>query len=169
MKGIEWGKDKQKIMTWVMGGALLVVVMVCAAAVVVLVANKNRSSVDVGVEESEQGSIFDSWGEYITNKDMDGLIEFTNKQIEATDDAETKAMIYESRAGVLYSFDAENENDEYKAQILSDVYSAEEYYPTGDTAYLIYMYEQAYGNTVVAEEYLKIAEERGETISPGKG
>lgn len=168
MKSIEWGKNRQRIMAWAMGAALLLIVVICAVAVVVTTMSKN-DSVDVGVEEPEYGGVLDSWGEYVANKDMEGLVELTNKQLDATSDAETKAVIYSARAGALYSFDVEEGSDKYKDQILSDAYKAEETYPTSDTAYLIYMYEQAYGNTAVAEEYLKIAEERGMTMPPGKG
>ena len=159
---------EKKELIWGVGFFLLIITIVCLiVAIIVVVGDKN--SVDDVEKEIERVTQFNGWEDYIANKDMEGLIEFTNKEIEATDEAEVKAIIYASRAGVLYSFDAENENDEYKAQILSDVYSAEEYYPTGDTAYLIYMYEQAYGNTVVAEDYLKIAEERGKKIPLGEG
>ena len=159
---------EKKELIWGVGFFLLIITIVCLiVAIIVVVGNKN--SADDVEKEIERVTQFNGWEDYIANKDMEGLIEFTNKEIEATDEAEVKAIIYASRAGVLYSFDAENENDEYKAQILSDVYSAEEYYPTGDTAYLIYMYEQAYGNTVVAEDYLKIAEERGKKIPLGEG
>lgn len=168
MKSVEWGKNRQKIMAWAMGAALLLIVAICVVAIVATTMSKN-DSVDVGVEEPEYGDVFDSWGEYVANKDMEGLIELTNKQLEATDDVETKAVIYASRAGMLYDFDVEEGASRYKDQVLFDVYKAEEFYPTGDTAYLIYVYEQAYGNDTVAEEYLKIAEERGEAIPPGRG
>ena len=148
--------------------------VICLLVVAIVVVINNRPAVEHPVETDSdsnigEGTIFDDWGEYIANNDMKGLIEMTDKAIQTTDDIEKKAVLYASRAGVLYNYDIENRSSEYSAQILADVYSAEELYPSGNTAYLIYYYEQEFGNDAVAKEYLKVAEERGMTMPPGKG
>lgn len=148
-------------------GCIFFVICGLAAAIIVV----NNRTVDEGIDENglEPDESFGGWAEYIANKDAEGLIEVTNRQIESTDDLEVKSVIYASRAGVLSGFGDEDGNNRYAAQILADAYSAEEYYPTGQTAYLIYLYELTYGNSAVAEKYLKIVEERGATIPLGGG
>ena len=148
-------------------GGLVCIICVLVA---VLVAVQNSHPIEPEKEEAAQEEfVFDGWSEYTANGDMDGLIEMTDRQIESASDNETKSTIYLYRAAVLYGFDVENESTKYGDQVLSDVHSAEEYYPTDKTAYLVYFYEQIYGDPVVAEEYSNIAKERGMTVPPGKG
>ena len=153
---------------WVLLGGLGCII--CVLVMVLVMVIKGRSA-ETGVRagDSEQPALVDDWGEYIDSEDADGLIELTNRQIESADDDEIISDIYASRAGVLYNFDATNDSNKYGPQILSDIYNAEEYYPTEQTAYLIYVYEQVYGDPVVAEEYLNIAEERGRVVIIERG
>ena len=152
---------------WALLGGLGCVICVLT---VVLVVMQSSHPVEPEKEETAQGELIsDDWSEYIINRDVNELIGMTNRQIESASDNETKSTIYSYRAAALYSFDVESESAEYGDQILSDAYNAEEYYPTDKTAYLVYFYEQIYGDPVVAEEYLNIAKERGMTVSPGKG
>ncbi len=165
MKKAMWARDKEKILAWAMGSAVLLIVVI-SVVVVSMVFVKNNQRVERRVEKE---TMFDDWGEYINNKDAVGLIEMTDRQIESTDDNEVKSIIYATRANILYGFDIGDDNADYGAQVLSDIHNAEECYPTGDSAYMVYVYEQEYGDTAVAEKYLKLAEERGEIIPPGKG
>ena len=59
----------------------------------------NTSNDDMASQET----LFDNWGDYIVDGDMERFIEVTNEEIEATSDAETKSIIYASRAGVLFN------------------------------------------------------------------
>ena len=152
---------------WILLGGLGCIICILAVGLVVL--KNNQLSGDEEGDLTQETTLFDNWGDYVANGDMDGLIRMTDSQIEFTDDEEAKSIIYASRAGVLYSFDVENESTKYGEQVLSDAYNAEKHNATGETAYLIYTYEQVYGDSAAAEEYLNIAEERGMTIPPGEG
>lgn len=151
---------------WLLALLISLSIAICGLVVgIIVVINSNHAAedtVEVGTED-----IFGGWGEYINNNDGEGLIATTDEMIRSTDDAEMKSDIYAMRAGVLYNMD--DGVEKYSAQILSDVYNAEECYPTGQTAYLIYYYENIFGDPAVAEKYLKIAEERGMTLPPGRG
>lgn len=140
-------------------GCMFFVISGLAAAVVL---NMNHS-VDISEEDVVSREVlFDEWENYVASGDMEGLIVATDKEIEATDNAETISTTYASRAGVLYNYDVGNSTERYGSQILSDAYSAEEHYPTGQTAYLIYYYERIYGeDPVVADDYLELAKARG--------
>lgn len=165
MDGNERQDGKKRVLVF----AISCCIVICGLVVAIVVAMNNRSeSVDVvnPGSESEYKTFFDGWGEYIKTNDGVGLIAVTNEQLDRTSDVQEKADIYAMRAGVLYNM---SDNGQYTQQILSDAYTAEELKPSGNTAYLIYYYEHEFGNDVVAEEYLKIAEERGEMIPPGRG
>lgn len=135
---------------------------VISGLVVAVIMNMDHPVNTSNDDMASQETLFDNWGDYIVDGDMERFIEVTNEEIEATSDAETKSIIYASRAGVLFNFDVQNDTNTYGAQILSDVYNAEEHYPTGQTAYLIYYYERIYGeDPVVADGYLELAKARG--------
>ena len=168
MKKAVWARYKEKILAWAMGTAVMsIVIMGVVVVSIFLVRNSQLEGIDE-TEQVEQEEQSYGWEEFIANRDAEGLIETSNKQIELTSDNEVISDIYTTRAGVLYGFDLEDDSVDYGVQILSDIHSAEECYPTGDSAYMVYVYEQIYGDVVVADEFLKIAEERGETIPPGK-
>ena len=91
----------------------------------------------------------------------------TNEQLNNAATNEEKAIIYTDRAAELLDRHLDGEGD-YSEQILADAYKAEELDPSGDTAYAIYMYERELGSKKKANEYLKIAEERGH-VAGGMG
>lgn len=135
---------------------------VISGLVVAVIMNMDHPVNTGNNDMANQETLFDDWGDYIVSGDMEGLIVATDKEIEATDNAETISTIYASRAGVLFNFDVQNGTNMYGVQILSDVYNAEEYYPTGQTAYLIYYYEHIYReDSAVADDYLELAKARG--------
>ena len=81
------------------------------------------------------------------------------KQIDAATSDELKAELYLNRALTLYNIMQNTENDT-SAQVLSDLYAADNLNPTAYTADLISIYEGIFGNQEASEKYHDLALER---------
>ncbi len=93
--------------------------------------------------------------------------EMDEKIAQAENKAE-KAQLYIEKAEELYARQASEERDLTKI-ILADLYKAEEIAPDANTAWMIFAAENDFGDEKKAEEYLKIAKDRGYKEEEGNG
>ena len=93
--------------------------------------------------------------------------EMDEKIAKAENKAE-KAQLYIEKAEELYARQASEERDLTKI-ILADLYKAEEIAPDANTAWMIFAAENDFGDEKKAEEYLKIAKDRGYKEEEGNG
>jgi len=101
-------------------------------------------------------------------ENLQTLIDAGDRALDVAPNDEVKKCIYSKRFGALYNYSASNDN-KYIEQILHDAYAVNDLSPDANTAYNIYMAEILAGNTVKANEWLNISEERGINNMPGKG
>lgn len=146
-------------------------VMIVGLVVGIVVVNVQGGGEDVMVDES--GQIIDEYSEDEIEEDyvrpaLEEYMAEMEEKISLAKTDEEKAELYLSRAGELYLRQQLEEGD-FSGMILADVYMAESIKPTIDTAYDIYVYEDEFGDIEKAEQYLKLAEERGLTYDGGKG
>lgn len=96
----------------------------------------------------------------LSPEELTKYIELSNTEIENAPDNKTKSDMYLNRAGSISNYLNYPDYD-FKAQVLSDAHKSEELNPTAYTAFFLSQYEQNYGDEAIAQEYRKIADERG--------
>ena len=92
----------------------------------------------------------------LSNEGQESAINFYQSHIDKSDNDIEKSLLYTQRAVTLGATCAES----CAAQILKDVYTAEELAESGDTAFDIYYYENLYGDKDKAQQYLELARQR---------
>ena len=150
-------------------GALGIVIigLVVGIVVVKLQSSDNTVIVDGNDQTVDEYDTDEIEEEYIRPTVEEYMAEM-EERISSAETDEEKAELYLSRAGELYIRQQTGEGD-FSEAILEDAYMAERINPTMDTAYDIYVYESEFGDDKKAEQYLKLAEERGLVYEGGKG
>lgn len=166
LKGFWADKNKRNLLIVFIIIALLVLVLIgFMIAQQVIRKNSDRSS-----QTNEEVDLV-SWPDEmlitISRLGVKGYLAETDKQIESITSSEEKAYIYKKRAFDLYK--EMEKGEDLSKLILADVYKAEEINPTIDSAYNIYYFEDKIGSKEKANEYLRIAEERGFDKKKGRG
>ena len=115
----------------------------------------------VNVQNSNSGTETDSeMDEDPDNLSQIGYTEQMKQKIESASSAEEKGKLYQDLAAGLWAYNSSKDNP-YMNEIMEYIYKSEELNPTMYSAQWIYYYEYQLGNMERAEEYKKIAEERG--------
>ena len=96
----------------------------------------------------------------LSPEELTKYIELSNTEIENAPNNKTKSDMYLNRAGLISNYLNYPDYD-FKAQVLSDAHKSEELNPTAYTAFFLSQCEQNYGDEAIAQEYRKIADERG--------
>ena len=98
--------------------------------------------------------------ETLDKKGTDAFISDVTKRVKKLETNEDRAVIYSRRAGVLFNL-VQNGESQYINQLLEDAHAIEEITPSGESAYRLCMYENAFGSKDVGKEFCKLANERG--------
>ena len=158
------GQKRQKGNLWLIVLLAVLAIMIVGLVIGIIVINVTKdSSEQAGGGETEEVDT----SEQFSAEQIKSVIEETDRAISEAGANEEKAAIYADRAGQL--FNLSHGGGGYVEMILSDAYKAEELAPTAYTAYYIYVYEDAFGNSEKAEEYLRIAQARGFIEGNGEG
>ena len=160
--------NKKKLIIVAVGGVLVVVAIVIS---LVLFFAPNDGSLSYSEEEKVEALLQDEEAtpdtiiaelDYILEeKGVDEYINHFQTVIDATNDNELKAEYYLARARSLYDYGLQNGDlDVYKEQILADAKEAEELAPSIGSAYALYVYGGAFGESELAAHYEGLFDER---------
>ena len=154
---------------WLMIILVLLGFLIVGLVLSILIVNLNK---DTNVEEQASTEAAMMSGD-ATNDQISQYIKDVEKQINETSDSETKARLYDMRAAYLRNYvdlgNTTSADDWLINQMKSDVYKAEEIYPTASTAINIAYYENSFGDKELAESYHQKAIERGWSSDFGDG
>lgn len=146
-------------------------VIICGLVVGIIIVVVNNNNESSGDNDLVLNSCEDVQGYLADYQDIDNLESFiiaTDKALAVSTNDEVKFCVYSSRFGMLYNYSVTN-GDDYITQVVDDAYAMESISPTAKTAYNIYISEKMADNVDKAEEWLKVAEERGITNNQGRG
>ena len=165
-----WADSKKRNLFIILMALVVIVIVLASLLVVNIIKNQDDVGTDSGAITDEKDIIDDKILEAITRfsqyQSLDELIHYTNIQLANAKTDEEKAAIYIDRAREFY-FRMKNSDVDLSKEVLSDSYEAEKIYPTSESAWRIYMYENAFGSKEKAEEYLEISKERGHKLGGG--
>lgn len=137
---------------------LAIVGLVAANIAVYITGDKKNKTTESSLDQHENILPID----YFSKGDIDGGIEAFTRQIENAQTDEEKSNLYRFLATELYHALAnDNQNSQYIELMLQSAHKADDFNPTIDTAYTIYLCEDKFGDKEVAIEYLNLAKERG--------
>ena len=137
--------------------AVLVLAIIGLSVGIWFVVQNNKQVV---IEGGDQGQNPNERIIYPGELTVDDYLEWIDEQISNTTDPEEKANLYMGGSIQLSNFQVQD-GANYSEKILEYAYKAEELYPSAQSAYLIYSFENKFGNKEVADEFLNIAKERG--------
>ena len=143
-------KKGKKIENKVLVGVLVGLVVVIVGLVVGLVIVQMNGGGDAG----------NDLGEDADNLSQIGYREQMERKIESASSVEEKGKLYQDLAAGLWAYNSSKDNP-YMDEIMGYIYKSEELNPTMHSAQWIYYFEYQLGNMERAEEYKKLAEERG--------
>lgn len=147
---------------WILLSALCL--MICGLVVGIIVVVNNEANT-LRIETCEEATSYLYEG--FNADDMKAFLAKSEEMLAATDDVEIKVCIYSDRFSALYN--NMDGSDEYMAQMMSDAYALEEIKQDASSAYNIYKAEIMAGNIDKADEWQKIAEDRGMANRTGSG
>lgn len=158
MNGHDQG-NREKNQRWLLFGCLIFLLVVAVGLAVAFVVMKGKSDI---VDEPEQAiNVFEEIASgNLSPEKLEEYIKLSEAEIESASDDKTKSEMYLNRAGLVSNYLSNPEYD-FKAQVLSDAQKAERLNPTAYTAFFLSQCEQNYGDEAKAQEYRKIADERG--------
>ena len=168
LHGNEAVRNKKKIAIIVAGGAIIALVAVVLVALF-LVSNNSLPNYDEAEkveallkdEEATPSTIMAELDYILEEKGVSEYINHFQTVIDSTNDDELKAEYYLARAGGLYDYGLQNGDlDAHREQILIDAKKAEELAPSIGSAYALYVYEDAFGESELAAYYEGLFDKR---------
>ena len=145
-------------------GLCFLITILASVAITVAIMTNTKCNCTESEEESEEEDynlvIEDEESSEEEPVAPDQIISQSNELIGRATTNEEKGELLLNRAITLWNYNPNPENDK-KDVILTDLAQAETLNPTMESAWWIYHIEKELGNTERANEYLRIAEERG--------
>ena len=160
--------NKKKLIVVAAGGVLVVVAIVVSVVLFFapndgLLSYSEEEKVEALLqdEEATPNTIIAELDYILEEKGANEYINHFQTVINATNDNELKAEYYLARERSLYDYGLRNDNlDVYKEQILADAKEAEELIPSIGSAYALYVYGNAFGESELAAYYEDLFDER---------
>ena len=175
-------KNKKRI--GIIAGIIAAALLVIGVITAIIINVSNNAETNTGSQETisnddisltDQGKEIGAQAEQLANdSNIKGMIEYIDNVIKAHNNGTNYQDLTQGDIGILCATGIEkiydyisNDIDQmyaFAGVILSYAYTEESMVKTADSAADVYFAENLFGNTAVAEQYKKLAIERGSTI-----